>query len=353
MFERTRLRVEEIGTRNRWAEIEGEWDRLLERVERPSPFLTSDWLRIVWQHFGKGARLFLLALWDADELVGLVPLKICREGRLGFRQKVIRFIGEPFSDFSDFILARNDRESFAAILKFLLEERRKWDRFCLREIPPTSNVLSVFSELLSECRGAPNPEIHADSSCFVIPIRTDWESFYRLSFRSKRRREHRVARDRSGVTFRIVRDLDDEPDILDRCRALALANPVYRGRGGLLVGGARADFFHEVCRAFSKKGWLNIGLLERRGKVEAFVVGFECAGRYFSYDTTYDQNLPALNLGTTLFLEVMQDCFRRRLREFHMLRGRTPLKEKLHLEMFQNCQIHWSWALPVLPQVLF
>jgi CelD/BcsL family acetyltransferase involved in cellulose biosynthesis len=335
------MRVEVITTSVGWAEIEPEWQRLLGGVEAPSVFLTPEWLSLVWKHFKEKARLFLLAVWDTEGLVGIAPLKICKEGRLGFRERVIRFLGEPYSDFSEFIMARKDDEVLAAIARSLKDHRREWDRLCLREIPPTSKTLGALPGLLGDGHGDPRPGVQPDSPCFMTPIRTDWETYYHSTFRPKRRYEHRVAMERSQVRFRIVRDLQKEPDLLDRCAALALASPAPKDREGFLGDHRKTAFFRELCWSFSRNGWLHIALLEREASLQAFVIGFELAGRYFSYYTTYNRDLRSLNLGTTLFLEVMRDCFRRRLTEFHMLRGWTQLKEKLHLQMVENRQIVW------------
>jgi CelD/BcsL family acetyltransferase involved in cellulose biosynthesis len=337
--------IELVTTRSRWREIESEWNGLLERVRDPQIFYTPEWLGAVWEHFGGADRLFLLVCREAGRFIGVAPFCITMERRFGLRSRVVRFIGQPYSDFADLLLEGEGREGLQAVADVLRDHRREWDGLHLREIPSTSPTLVDFPAMMAKIVGSSGVEVAQDSDCFMVPIRTGWDTYYQATFRSKRRYAHRVAMERGGMRFRVVRDMAQESALFERCAFLALASPLAKDREGILVEPRKAAFFRQACSVLAQRGWLHVGLLERGTDLHAFVIGFEYAGKYCTYCTTFDHTLSSLSLGTMVILEVMQDCFRRGLSEFHMLRGWTPFKEKIHLGKQQNSQMRCSRSI--------
>ena len=169
--------IELVTTRSRWREIESEWNGLLERIRNPQVFYTSEWLGAVWDHFGGANRLFLLVCRKAGRLIGIAPFCIIMEGRFGLKSRIVRFIGQPYSDFSDLLLEGEGREGFRVIAEFLRDHRRAWDRVHLREIPSTSATLVGLPAVLTEIPGFAKVENEQDSECFMVPIRADWDTY--------------------------------------------------------------------------------------------------------------------------------------------------------------------------------
>src|SRR5258705_3527474 len=50
-----------------------DWDRLVDRMEVPSPFLTWDWNRAWWATFGGRKQMRVAVLRDEDQVVGIAP----------------------------------------------------------------------------------------------------------------------------------------------------------------------------------------------------------------------------------------------------------------------------------------
>jgi predicted N-acyltransferase len=50
-----------------------EWDALVERLARPTPFLLHGWLTTWRRHFGGGARLAVGVTREGDRLTGALP----------------------------------------------------------------------------------------------------------------------------------------------------------------------------------------------------------------------------------------------------------------------------------------
>ena len=60
-----------------------EWTRLLGLSAANTVFLTPEWQRIWWDHFGGSYRLLILSLHDTDGLLGLAPLAV-QDGTVRF-----------------------------------------------------------------------------------------------------------------------------------------------------------------------------------------------------------------------------------------------------------------------------
>src|SRR3954453_6744071 len=86
----------------REAELEAlqpEWSDLYEASADRNPFLSYEWTAGCWQHLCSGASPFVVAARREGRLVGVAPLRLRRQ--LGFR--VLRFIGDPRSDYLGFL----------------------------------------------------------------------------------------------------------------------------------------------------------------------------------------------------------------------------------------------------------
>ena len=56
--------------------FQSEWERILPQCPSNTIFVTPWWQRIWWEHFGDGADLRILSVWDEDELIGIAPLML-------------------------------------------------------------------------------------------------------------------------------------------------------------------------------------------------------------------------------------------------------------------------------------
>ena len=65
------------------------WNRLLETSETHSVFLTWQWLSTWWDCFKDGADLYTFAVLQDDKLIGVAPLRLCREGS----ERIVEFLG--------------------------------------------------------------------------------------------------------------------------------------------------------------------------------------------------------------------------------------------------------------------
>lgn len=122
-----------------------DWERLLAVSDINNIFLTFEWVISWWQVFGEDHTLYVLIVNENSETIGIAPLMITG----GSRKKIVRFIGNPNSDYNDFIGARKD-EIIEAVLGCFYDHRSDWDLIEWSQIPESSTSLKILDRLLPD-----------------------------------------------------------------------------------------------------------------------------------------------------------------------------------------------------------
>jgi CelD/BcsL family acetyltransferase involved in cellulose biosynthesis len=123
-----------------------EWDALVERL-RGSLYMSFDWCRVWWRHYGEGRELRVIALRSGDQLAGVLPFFVERLMTPLGRVRVAKLVG------SDSTLAMVDppvapeiaAEGFEIALRLLFEA----DRVDLVHVGPYSSAIPQRDDLLT------------------------------------------------------------------------------------------------------------------------------------------------------------------------------------------------------------
>ena len=121
------------------------WNQILaENRFGDNVFLTVDWLSIWWKHFGGQRKLALLKLEEDNQTMGIAPLMLTRYKMPAFGSiRKIEFLGTRHSDYNNFIVSRNEKESVKCVTDYL-NEIEDWDWIELKEIPENIAIHSYF-----------------------------------------------------------------------------------------------------------------------------------------------------------------------------------------------------------------
>ena len=118
-----------------WADLETEWNQLMERSGTANPFLEYWYLRTWWEHLGGGewpeteSRLAIVAGYEDGVLKAVAPFFISRKKD---HPIALRFIGQiEVTDYLDFIAEKGVLEEFLSALFDLIFEQ---DRFGVKKV---------------------------------------------------------------------------------------------------------------------------------------------------------------------------------------------------------------------------
>ncbi|MHB9027810.1 MAG: GNAT family N-acetyltransferase, partial [Candidatus Latescibacterota bacterium] len=270
--------------------------------------------------FGTG-KLWTIALWSDEELVGLAPLYF-HPGPDGTTRQ-ITFIGTGNTDYLD-ILVDPDIASggVESMLDAVGRQRLEWDECDLTDLKADSPLLSVTAPSGLRARVSPL------SVCPVIRLPCSADAYREMLpsvHRRKTRKERRVLEEKGILGLKIA-DEHTLPEFLDDFFRLHRAWWEERGEKGVLSDAGIQSFHREAATRFLKIGWLRFYRLSLDGKAIAYVYGLEKGNRFYSYLGALDPAMERYSPGVVILLMIIEECIRKGLREFDFLRGEERYK---------------------------
>jgi CelD/BcsL family acetyltransferase involved in cellulose biosynthesis len=306
------------------------WRQLESAATVPTVFVRFAWQRAWVRHFVEAGdapaarRLWILALWDKDQLAGLAPWYLVTRRHYGLRIREVRSLGSPEggSDHLD-ILAAPGREQMVGqgIAQALWGELSdQWDRLDLQEIPAHAPVLYHLAGVVEQ--EGRQIDLMAGPYCPVFHLPETVERVvgglgtrHREAFRRNLRAVQRLGQ----VEHRTWRG----PDI-----ASHLA-PVFRFHQERWPGFDRRvyPFLEEVIVRSSEATGAQLDGLLVDGSLRAGYLHFTSAGRRELFLLGVDpERMAGVNLGKALLGMCLEQAVQDGIREYDFLKGGESYK---------------------------
>lgn len=217
----SRINVVEIKDFHAWQSVAQDWNTLLAESRADVFFLTHEWLTS-WAEccLGSDRRLFILAFYENEKLIGIAPLYIQHIKKGLFRRRKIQFLGTPDtgSDYLDVFTRRGREQAVAeAFFDFLFGAGRSlWDHLAFTDIRADSLFLLYFStclelagkySLLSRSAYCPVLYLPASEADLYAEFSSGWRKKYKQDCRVAKRDYNLVFQEVHGPE---VRDYLDE-----------------------------------------------------------------------------------------------------------------------------------------------
>lgn len=280
------------------------WDRMVEAMALPSPFLRSWWLNAVRTPDTR----FLLVRDAAGTLRGGLPVT-CRR-RLGVTVVRVAGAGPLCPDHLDVVATPADAALVAASL----------DVWLRAQAPVALELAGLAHQAAAAARWGPGERIA------VAPyVSLDGAGGYpqRLSASRRRTLRRTLARlERHGIAHTVVGPDQLEP-ALRRFRALQADRP---GRERLLTALGPLE---EAVRAGHAHGEVRVDVLGDPGEAAAVSIAFTVGGRVSLYQVARSLAPEAAGAGNAAIHAVAADASAQGLREIDLLRGDEAYKETL------------------------
>jgi CelD/BcsL family acetyltransferase involved in cellulose biosynthesis len=280
----------------------GAWDRLVEGMPIPSPFLRSWWLSTA-----AGSRPRIAMVLQGERLLGGLALE--RDRHLGVERLRVLGAGVLCPDHLDAVSAPDLRDAVASALSAWLG--RPGDRLIdLDGVVGDSLVVTVLPGRVRRERSAVAPyEVLASG---YMEARSP--SFRRIVHRA----ELRLQREAGACVAARVDDIDAGLRLLRSLHAQR-----WRNRSAFLGEFRR---FERVCRAAAAQGEVAVYALRAGDETVAVTASFEVAGRISYYQSGRNPARRWRNAATVLLARVFDDAARCGLREADLLRGDEEYK---------------------------
>jgi CelD/BcsL family acetyltransferase involved in cellulose biosynthesis len=304
------------------------WNDLHRAAAHPTPFMSWEWASSWWDFFGSG-RLHVVAFHRGGRLSGLAPLYRC-DGPWGM--STLRQIGAGQSDYLDFLVAPEAAEKGYGDLILSILDSSDADLVLLEQVPP--DRLATLQDRVRTTRSY--LQVKERGHCYIAELPPRWEDY--LSGLGSNERYNIARRSRTlekqyGVVYRryddpgddLDRKMDDFFDLMlrrltMRRRVLAADETISRG------------FHKSIAQRFAAQGWLNLGTLEKDGRMIAGLLSFEYGGTLFYYHSGFDPDWAKYSVGMVLMAKCIEDGIGRGLHQFDFMRGRAAYKMKWKVE---------------------
>jgi CelD/BcsL family acetyltransferase involved in cellulose biosynthesis len=318
-------RISIIDTLEGFEKLKEQWNNLLVQSCANTIFLTWEWL-YSWAetYLGRENRLFIIMVYDEDEVVGIAPWYIGCEHLSTFRLRKIEFLGSPDadSDYLDVIMRKGKEKKVSRLIyDFLFAGgSRMWDCLFLRDIPAESLFLLYFAEKMRE--DGKYAEFQSCSYCPTAPLPTSSEDFLSgLSshHRFNLRRHRRLLEKDGNYAHQSFRGPDGWAS-LDTFLAF------HRDKKG--CNDERFYSLLKACVARCKdKDWVQIDLLSVNEKPAAALFHFQYGNVTSQYIMVTDKTInPKISIGNVLIGLCIEASIKRGISAYDFLKGAEEFK---------------------------
>ncbi len=297
----SQYRVEVINSLEQFMRLKETWNGLLEEYTSYVPFLCHEWFELWLRHFLKDTELFIIVLYQKNNVVGIAPLLRKQEKlkRL-YMVKKIELIGNIVSPVRSFIIAdfesRKRTEHYSALLSFF----REYDDWDVLEFDALYDPMINFSELkkLITQAGINNDCYHCFNYYYLDEIPETGDQY--LSSRSRKlrdnlRRYRKRLEDKGSISVEIISDPESSPRCLDLH---------YRIREKSWKNHDQNSAFHRDLFEFaSRKGWLRCCILMLDKEPIASQIRFVHNRHAYFISTMYNLEYKKYSPGNLLLAE--------------------------------------------------
>lgn len=307
------------------------WNTLLSKnLFGNNIFSSWEWLSTWWQYFGKNRKLLILAVEDQHDIVGIAPFMISKY-RLPFLGtfKKVEFIGTPHSDYSNFILLKNDIECINLIFKYLISSD-EWDWIELKELPEAALYQRILIKSFKNIPSKLDQKIRVCNICPYIKLSNTIDEVKKNL--SKKMRKNlkdylrKIEKNFNSIKFQSYNELsysiDSAMDIFIKLHEMR-----WYPQGGVFQRTPILKNFHRsVARLFSKQGWLGLYFMLVDEKPVAASYGFVYSKKFYYYLSGFDPTYSPYSIGNLMIFYLLQNCVNDGLEEFDFMRGNETYK---------------------------
>ena len=311
------------------AELREPWSALLAKTPVASFCQSWDWQSVLWRHLENRQRPLVLAVVEAGEVTGILPLSIERERRKFGPLKVLKLAGDSWASFFGPI-ARDPQQALLDCFEHLKRSVRNYDLLELSELRIAAPRETPPSKLPVEPR----------QPVALIDLVGDWES-YRKSRRAKSSRWRNIERcerrlaEQGAIEYvrhrpRGAMHGDDDPrwDLFDACQSVAQTSwQSGLADGNTISHDAVRDFLRKSHQTAAACGALDMNVLLQGGRPLAFLYGCHYRGYVEMIRAGFHPDFARLAPGNALWAHLIRDSFARGDRVLDMGRAFLDYKQ--------------------------
>jgi CelD/BcsL family acetyltransferase involved in cellulose biosynthesis len=315
--------------------LHDEWNAAGRAAVDTNVFLTWEWLRTWWRHFGEpraDAHLHVVVLRDAEGLVAAAPLFRTRRGVGPVRAAVLQTIAHDAGDYGGVILVRRVEDAVDALLDHCTAQLRSHAAVVLSRLTTDSALLARLRAAAADPARAEELVVAESELPDAVCPYTDVRDGYNLTRHLKKHKIRQRMR-RLGEKHEVAFEYHSGPSLdegLDRLVAVHQArwDDHEDEMQGLFANPDQAEFLLDGIRALDGAGCLRLLTLTADGRPVAAELDFEFARRVYMFKGAFDPAFGEFSPGQLTNYRVFEDGIERGVEEFDFMRGDHPYKRR-------------------------
>ena len=289
--------------------------------------LTYSWNFIWEKHLGRENKKLILEFRQQNKALAIVPLIITqRRFKNILPWKVLRFFGQPFSDWNDVLISKHSDKVFEGLLYELNQSRA--NEIVLQNLAETPPFLEFLKK-----RHTKNLHIKKQTPCYYIETTGDFETYIKQST-SKQFVQQDIRR--------LFRKLDAENKTVTLCEIpaneiikeyptfseLHKSSQFLQQRKSYFFDPSTKKYFLDLIRQYSPKGQLRLYYLKFSDIKVAFVLALYFQQTFYYWNIGYDPDYKAYSPSKLLLYKLVKQCFTDETKEINLMRGDSYYKTK-------------------------
>jgi CelD/BcsL family acetyltransferase involved in cellulose biosynthesis len=344
MLEHSPYQIERLETLAQLDTLEKEWTDLIAEIPTAPVFLTWEWVRTWWLHFGQSRELWLLTARDQEgNLLGIAPLmkELHRTGLVKLR--ILAFIGTSitYSVHLNILTHSSDPEGLMrAFVVFLLERVDQWDVIRLAPVAEGSGLFDALASTGGLIRTG------TKKTSAYIPLPGDWDTYHKTLTKKLRRNlkyfRSKLDHDYPGaVSFNCIKDAQQLPAAMKKLEELNKNRWHAKDRASNYDHPGYSDFHQAIANQTFEQGWLRLNQLVVSDHVIAICYNFLYHSRIYAYAIGYDLDWSGYSPGRLAIAFSIQAAIEDAAYEYDWLGGEEAYK------------LAWTDQIRVEDEILF
>ncbi|MFC1971475.1 GNAT family N-acetyltransferase [Chloroflexota bacterium] len=306
-------------TEENLANLGSYWTDAKYQLNWSSVFVCPGWLQVWWQVFGSGAELFLRAVRQSEEIIGIAPLLI--------QEQTVSFLGSAdICDYLDFIITPGkERDFFNTLLDDLKD--KGINHLDLKSVRSNATMLTYLTTV-------------AQDRCYEVLCTTEdvslemdlpstWDEYLAVLTAKQRhevKRKLRRLSEAGTVDYRFVTDRAAVHDVMDNF--LKMFTESRQDKAAFMTD-RRETFFRLLADTMAESELLRLGILELDKKTAAMIMCFDYNDCVYLYNSGYDPEYNYISAGLLSKVLGIKDSIQRGRKRFDFLKGAEAYKYHL------------------------
>ncbi len=329
-----------ISTIEDFLSLKRKWNILLGNSHSENIHLTFDWLFTWWKYFSGNKRsLFVILFFEETRIIGIAPLM---KERTTFKKFVpwnrILFLGDPESDWHDFIIAEKRHLVIKLMFDILIKENVS--EIILHNIPESSLNLPF----LRAYDKGPYTVVKKQTRCYYVNTKKQWEYYYKNETSKKfvrqdiRRLHNRLSLDQCYFKESNFENIRNDLNMITLMHQMSQRR---KERTSFFSEKKYYAFFKDIIEIWAKNNQVRLFYLLINEIPVAYVLGFYYNKIFYYYNIGFNTDYKKYSPSKLLLYELIKILFHEECVELNFMRGDSDYKRRWTKDFRINYQIKW------------